>query len=67
MNFSKTDGFVREMIDFDNRSAVILRDDARYKWAHEIKPVKSDVFKDGVRRQRHRRVSLTFRKTLKKK
>jgi alkylated DNA repair dioxygenase AlkB len=42
-------------------SVIVLTGDARYKWTHEIKARKSDVY-DGKRFQRKgRRVSLTFR------
>lgn len=44
-----------------NRSVLSLCDEARYKWQHGIKPVKSDVV-DEVRIPRSRRISLTFRK-----
>lgn len=42
------------------RSIVILKEDARYKWTHEIAPRKKDTFKN---REFHRntRISLTFR------
>jgi len=43
------------------RSVISLCDEARYKWQHGIKPVKSDII-DDVRISRARRVSLTFRK-----
>ena len=60
MNFSN--GFIYEDIFLKTRSAVVLTDDARYKWTHEIKHRKTDVCpRDGVRRPRRRRVSLTFR------
>lgn len=44
-----------------SRSVMSLCDEARYKWQHGIKPVKSDMIND-VRIARARRVSLTFRK-----
>jgi alkylated DNA repair dioxygenase AlkB len=42
------------------RSVVILQDDARYKWTHEIPSRKTDVV-DGKRVPRETRVSLTYR------
>lgn len=44
-----------------NRSVISLCDEARYKWQHGIKPVKSDVINE-VRTPRSKRISLTFRK-----
>lgn len=40
-------------------SALVMRDEARYAWAHRIQPRKSDR---GIRRKR--RVSLTFRNVI---
>jgi alkylated DNA repair dioxygenase AlkB len=42
------------------RSLLLLQGDARYHWQHGIAKRKSDVV-DGVKIQRRRRVSLTFR------
>lgn len=42
------------------RSLLILSDEARYEWTHEIPARKSDNV-DGVKTPRTRRVSLTFR------
>ena len=46
------------------RSAIILRDEARYLWTHAIPARKSDVI-DGKRVARQRRISLTFRTVIK--
>jgi alkylated DNA repair dioxygenase AlkB len=46
----------------ERRSAVILTDEARYKWTHGIAKRKTDRFPDGITLRRVRRVSLTFRK-----
>ena len=46
------------------RSAIILRDEARYQWTHAIPARKSDMI-DGKRVARQRRISLTFRKVVK--
>ncbi len=45
------------------RSAVILKDAARFDWTHEIPARKSDLF-CGERVPRGRRISLTFRTVL---
>jgi alkylated DNA repair dioxygenase AlkB len=45
------------------RSLVLLQDDARYAWTHEIPARKSDVL-DGKRVPRETRVSLTYRKVM---
>jgi alkylated DNA repair dioxygenase AlkB len=42
------------------RSAVVLEDDARWKYTHEIPSRKSDMI-NGERIKRGRRVSITFR------
>jgi len=44
----------------ERRSAVILKDDARYKWQHSIPARKTDKL-DGFPQARGRRLSLTFR------
>lgn len=41
-------------------SALILSDESRYKWSHQIRPREYDVI-DGVEKRRSRRVSITFR------
>ena len=45
------------------RSAIVLKDVSRYHWTHEIPARKSDVI-DGRKVGRSRRISLTFRKTI---
>ncbi|MGH1339572.1 MAG: alpha-ketoglutarate-dependent dioxygenase AlkB [Aureispira sp.] len=45
------------------KSAVILKGDARYKWTHGIPSRKSDIIK-GIKKERTRRVSLTFRRVI---
>lgn len=44
-------------------SACVMRGPARYQWKHEIAKRKSDVV-GGARKQRKRRVSVTFRKVI---
>jgi hypothetical protein len=43
------------------KSVLSFSGDARYKWMHGIPPRKSDD-QNGVKVNRNRRVSLTFRK-----
>lgn len=45
----------------NRRSALVIHGDARYKWRHGITGRKSDII-NGVKRERSRRVSFTFRK-----
>ncbi|TDH35147.1 alpha-ketoglutarate-dependent dioxygenase AlkB [Pseudohoeflea suaedae] len=45
------------------RSALVLKDEARYLWTHEIPARKSDNIR-GERVARSRRISLTFRKVV---
>jgi alkylated DNA repair dioxygenase AlkB len=47
-------------LNLKQRSMLILQDEARFKWTHEIKGRKSDSVA-GVKRVRGRRVSVTFR------
>jgi len=44
-------------------SLIVLSGEARYKWQHAIPARKSDIV-DGVKLERHRRVSVTFRKVI---
>jgi alkylated DNA repair dioxygenase AlkB len=63
MNFTNED--TEETIPYllSPGSLVVLKDDARYKWKHGIKFVKSDNY-FGAKIKRERRVSLTFRKVI---
>jgi len=45
------------------RSLVVLENEARYQWTHEIHPDLFDIVK-GVSVRRQRRVSITFRKII---
>lgn len=45
------------------RSLVLLSGEASYNWQHGIAARKSDLY-GGIRLERLRRVSLTFRKVL---
>ena len=50
----------------ERRSVAVMRNEARYRWKHEIRKRKSEPALDesGKRRKRQRRISLTFRKVL---
>ena len=61
MNLIRPSDGMQVDIALANKSVLSLCDEARYKWQHGIKPIKSDVIND-VRVPRSRRVSLTFRK-----
>lgn len=50
-------------INLHPRSAIVLKGAARYDWTHEIPARKSDVI-DGVKTNRARRISLTFRRVI---
>ena len=47
-------------IILEPRSLLIMKDDSRYNWTHEIPARKSDII-NGIKHPRSRRVSLTFR------
>lgn len=61
MDFSKG----KEKIPFilNQRSLVVLKGESRYDWKHGIAGRKSDLI-NGIRQQRERRVSLTFRRVI---
>lgn len=52
----------------ERRSVAVMKGDARGKWKHEIVKRKTDPYVDAAgkrrKRQRNRRISLTFRKVL---
>lgn len=50
----------KESLLLEPRSLLVLSDEARYDWEHGIAPRKRDVWQ-GVRWDRGRRVSVTFR------
>ena len=50
-------------IILEPRSVMVLKDEARYEWTHEIPARKSDVIA-GNKVERTRRISLTFRKVI---
>lgn len=47
----------------EKRSLIILEGEARYKWQHAIPTRKSDII-EGIKLERKRRVSVTFRKVI---
>lgn len=60
MEFLQASAKRREALFFEPRSLLTLSGPARYKWQHAIRARKSDLI-DGIRHQRSRRISLTFR------
>ena len=60
MVFRKRSTGERRSVVLDPLKLLILSDEARYDWTHEIPARKSDVI-DEERHPRRRRVSLTFR------
>jgi alkylated DNA repair dioxygenase AlkB len=63
MVFRSTDPGAKVSIILEPRSLIVLSDEGRYQWTHEIPARKSDTI-NGQRQKRHRRVSLTFREML---
>jgi alkylated DNA repair dioxygenase AlkB len=60
MDFTHSKIAHKTSLFLQSRSLLLLQGDARYHWQHGIAKRKSDVV-DGVKVQRGRRVSLTFR------
>jgi alkylated DNA repair dioxygenase AlkB len=48
-------------IYIDRRSVYEMKDDARYKWKHQIECVKTDIINNNEQIDRERRISITFR------
>ena len=63
MIFRDKDSGARSSVILESRSALVLKNEARYRWTHEIPARKSDLI-EGERVLRSRRISLTFRKVL---
>lgn len=61
-NMVFTDPKTKEKISYylPQRSLLVLKDELRYEWKHEIKAVKSDLV-NAAKIPRGRRVSITFR------
>lgn len=53
----------KESIVLEDRSLIVLSGPARYEWQHAIPARKSDII-DGIKTERTRRVSLTFRNVI---
>ena len=53
----------RKSIVLEERSLIVLSGPARYEWQHAIPARKSDII-DGIKTERVRRVSLTFRNVI---
>src|SRR5690606_22327192 len=60
MEFSNPKSAEKKSIVLEERSLIILSGPARYEWQHAIPARKSDII-DGIKTERARRVSLTFR------
>lgn len=63
MEFSNTQTSEKKSIVLEDRSLIILSGPARYKWQHAIPARKSDIV-NGIKTERARRVSLTFRNVI---
>jgi len=63
MEFSHSGTGDKKELLLERGSLVVLSGPARYEWQHAIPARKSDVV-DGVKIERKRRVSLTFRKVI---
>jgi len=65
MNFTKkeVDKIIKVPVLLKKNSLLVMTDDARYDWEHEIPAKKTDEF-EGIKFPREKRVSLTFRKTI---
>ena len=60
MEFSNPQTCEKKSIVLEERSLIVLSGSARYEWQHAIPARKSDVI-NGIKTERARRVSLTFR------
>ncbi len=58
-----TSGKKKHNVFLEKCSLIVLSSEARYKWQHAIPARKSDIV-DGVKLERQRRVSITFRKVI---
>lgn len=63
MEFSNPKTGEKKSITLEDRSLIVLSGPARYEWQHAISARKSDII-NGVKTQRARRVSLTFRNVI---
>jgi len=60
MEFSNPKTSQKKSIVLEDRSLIVLSGPARYEWQHAIPARKSDII-DGIKTERARRISLTFR------
>lgn len=63
MEFSNPKTGEKKSIVLEDRSLIVLSGPARYEWQHAIPTRKSDII-NGVKTERTRRVSLTFRSVI---
>lgn len=63
MDFSNPQTSEKKSIALEERSLIVLSGPARYEWQHAIPARKSDII-DGIKTERARRVSLTFRNVI---
>lgn len=63
LEFSNPKTGEKKSIALEDRSLIILSGPARYEWQHAIPARKSDII-DGIKTERARRVSLTFRNVI---
>lgn len=63
MEFSNPKTGEKKSIVLEYRSLIVLSGSARYKWQHAIPVRKSDII-NGIKTERARRVSLTFRNAI---
>lgn len=63
MEFSNPKADEKKSIVLEERSLIVLSGPARYEWQHAIPARKSDII-DGIKTERIRRVSLTFRNVI---
>jgi alkylated DNA repair dioxygenase AlkB len=63
MEFSNPGTGEKTPIALQERSLIVLSGPARYDWQHAISARKSDII-DGIKTERARRVSLTFRNVI---
>ncbi len=63
MDFSNPKTCEKKSAVLEERSLIVLSGPARYDWQHAIPARKSDII-DGIKTERARRVSLTFRNVI---
>ena len=63
MDFSNLKTGEKKSIVLEERSLIVLSGPARYEWQHAIPARKSDII-NGIKTERARRVSLTFRNVI---